>query len=113
MRHTRSGRTQPFHNPTSRDSRQLRFVKVAACFGMLAVFLLTAKANRFWHSMSARSADLHHITLVGVFVAFVVLAVRWVWAADSEMALWVDWLNNPPLKPKSYLAIASLSITLA
>jgi len=80
---------------------------------MLAVFLLTAKANRFWHSMSARSADLHHITLVGVFVAFVVLAVRWVWAADSEMALWVDWLNNPPLKPKSYLAIASLSITLA
>ena len=94
--------------------RHLNKIRIAAYWGIWAVFIVIACFNDFRHWVRPGAWRDRWLFADGaiLIVTLAGLAICWILATDHEIKLWLRWLDNPVQKRTVYVAISALSITL-
>ncbi len=91
--------------------------RIAAYLLIFSVFGIasTVGGSRFWDVMfspsSAESMPIYIVRLV-LFGELVLYSIRWVYATNEELGMWLRWLEHPPIPEAGFAAMGVVALYL-
>ncbi|HET6842470.1 MAG TPA: hypothetical protein VFK06_12425 [Candidatus Angelobacter sp.] len=88
----------------TRPNKQFDAARIISYWALPAVFCITISLNNF-KFIEAFSRPSFLVQQLGLFFTFLLLAIRWISATNSELALWKRWLVILPPTLSAYFGI--------